>query len=743
MSTPSQFQAALRPGTGSAAGQSPVLNSEGKWDADLLTSSYVLFVSPPDSSSQTTVTLALIAGMFPTAFRAAIIGMTGASVEIELDGDGNGYYSASEGDLTFDLSLSIGEQLYLYASYYDSSDDSYFGGSWTADPTPDPLTSAPVEFDAGSWDSTETFEALDDAEFTSSVTSPNFPGTPGKFAVYEDGDVRGIAYCSEGGDAPVWHAVDSEWMASRLAAGSLAIEQVAELQAALDAKQAFIDEYDAKAGLILRDDDSARWRINISTGGVLSTELSTDAMISAYFDATGIDSAAAEELQAFVDALTDAGVLANMVDGAILKSRHARIASGQIRSLRGISNLVLTGSPTLGDCGLILNGSNQGALATLATNPLNRSFFCLSALKQNFQTPYTAIAIPWCVKNDYPYNTYSGESLRFDVSNNTALFGSMGDGGATYRSTSTADGYSRSFPPKSYFSAYTYNGSAAAYTTNGMTFLNYGGTKRLGTTSKIGPISVTGSSHAPRFVSLGAGSTTTGFGDYCATSIGNWLLFDKVLSDGEVADIYEALFLLHPRWKYVPGGDSLMQFQTPYFLTLPEIYGTNVNVQNQAAGGLTVTAIVAGLGTTYFSSGALAADGPVVADFINIDTINGSYSKEQYRTDLRAIWTHIKTINPTAKIIGQTITSSDQFEAAGTLADLDTLNGWIREDVGTYYDVLVDTWQIAEDMKNPAITYQHNDPAVLVDLIHPSAALCNTIGAAKIAAIESLNIAIR
>jgi hypothetical protein len=466
-------------------------------------------------------------------------------------------------------------------------------------------------------------------------------------------------------------------------------------------------------------------------------------MILAYANATQIEPEAADELQQFVDALQTAGVLVNMVDGGILKSRYSRIQFGSIRSLRGDSPLILHNNPTLGDCGLIFDGSNQAARATLVTNPLNRSFFCLSALKQNFQMPYTSIAMPWIAKNDYPFNEQSGEALRFETSNNTATFGSMADGGATLRTTSSADGYSRSFPPKSYFSAYTYNGSAASYTVNGMTFRNYGGNKRLGPTSKAGPIGVTGSTHAPRFISLGASTNTTAYSRFCASSIGNWLLFDKVLSDGEVAAVYAALFALHPRWKYVPGGDSLMQFQTPYFLTLPEIYGSNVNVANIAAGGLSVPAIVAGLGTTYYSASHLAADGPVVADFINIDTITGAYTKEQYRTHLRAIWTHIKTVNPTAKIIGQTITSSDGFETEGTLAELDTLNGWIREDIGTYYDVLVDTWQLAENMKNPAIDYQHNDPAVIGDGIHPSPALCNVIGAAKIAAIESLNIAIR
>lgn len=727
-----------------------------------IAASYLYFSSSPNSSSQTTVTLALVAAMFPTAFRAAIIGMTGASVEIELDGDGNGYHSASAGDLTFELSLSIGAQLSLNASYYDSSDDSYFNGSWYSDPTPSPLSTAPVLFDPGSWDSSESPEGLADAVFADAVVTATYPGLTGQFAIYPDGISYGIAYCSEGGASPVWHVVDSAWMAARLATGALTVAQVAGLQDALDSKitagalaisqiTGLQDELDSKqpkidefpSPLVMRSSDSARWRINISTGGVLSSALLTDALVTSYFDATGIESAAAEELQGFVNALADAGVLPNVVDGGILKSRYSRVSGGQVRSLRGVSPLILTGNPTLGDCGMIFNGSNQAARAVLSTRPLQRSFFCLSAMRQNFQTPFTNIAIPWIVKNDYTFNDRSGELIRFDASQNTPQFESMADGGTTRRTTSTADGFSRAFPPRSFFSAYTYNGTLPNYTANGMTFRNYGGTTRLGPTSKNGAVAVTGNPHAPYHISLGAGFNTTSHSSFCASSAANWMLFDKVLSDAEIADIYEAFFLLHPRWKYVPGGDSLMQFQTPYFLTLPEIYGTNVNVQNQAAGGLTVPAIVAGLGTTYFSSGALAADGPVIADFINIDTITGAYTKEQYRTDLRAIWTHIKTVNPTAKIIGQTITSSDGFETEGTLAELDTLNGWIRADIGTYYDVLVDTWQIAEDMKNPAIDYQHNDSAVLADGIHPSAALCNAIGAAKIAAIESMNVRIR
>jgi hypothetical protein len=724
--------------------------------------SYQVFDSPPDSTYQTTAALTVVEGMFPTAFRAAIIGMTGISVEFELNGDGNGSFYQSSGDLEISLSLSVGAQVSLTASYYDWSSDSYFSGWWYADQAPDPLSSASVVFDAGSWDSTESIESLADAVFADAVTIALYPSVAGKFAIYQDGIDYGIAYCSEGGGAPVWHLVDSAWIAARLAAGALTMGQVSGLQDALDAKinegalaisqvTGLQDELDGKqtsldafpSPLVLRSSDSSRWRINISTDGVLSSAFLTDALVTSYFEATGIESAAAEELQEFVTALSAAGVLGNLIDGGILKSRHARIASGQIRSLRGISNLVLTGSPTLGNCGLIFNGTNQAARAVLTTNPLQRSFFCLSTMRQNFQTPFTNIAIPWIVKNNYPFNSFSGEYVRFEPSQNNATIGSMADGGTTGRNVSSPDGFSRAFPPRSFFSRYTYDGTLANYTANGMTFGNYGGTKRFGSTSKNGAIAVTGNPHAPYYVSLGAGYTTTAHADFCASSAANWMLFNKVLSDGEVADIYAAFFLLHPRWKYVPGGDSLMQFQTPYFLTLPEIYGTNVNVTNIAAGGLPVPTIVAGLGTTYYSAAHLAADGPVVADFINIDTITGAYTKEQYRTDLRAIWTHIKTINPTAKIIGQTITSSDGFETEGTLAQLDTLNGWIRADIGTYYDVLVDTWQIAQDMKNPAIDYQHNDSSVIVDGVHPSAALCNAIGAAKIAAIESLNIRIR
>ena len=228
---------------------------------------------------------------------------------------------------------------------------------------------------------------------------------------------------------------------------------------------------------------------------------------------------------------------------------------------------------------------------------------------------------------------------------------------------------------------------------------------------------------------------------HCA--IANWLLFDKVLSDAEIAAVYEAFFLLHPRWKYVPGGDSLQQFQSPYFLTLPEVYGSNVKVQNIAAGGLDMPTIVAGLGTTYYSASHLAADGPVVADYINIDTPTASYTSTDYIDDLRAVWTHIKTVNPAAKIIAQTITSSEGIETEGTLAELAVVNAQIRADVGTYTDVLVDSWQIAEDMKRPEYTYQHDDTTVIVDGIHPSAALATAISQAKLAAIESLGINIR
>jgi hypothetical protein len=722
----------------------PTLINDAQTDAKIA-DSYLRFDSLPDSSSQTTVTLALVAAMFPTAFRTAIIGMTGASVEMELDSFGNSYAEFYDGDLSFNLSLSVGEQVYIYANYYDSSDDSYFSGTWSADPTPDPLTAAPLVFETGSWDSTETIEALTDAEFTAVDTAANFPGLPGKFAVYENEGQTGIAYCSVGGLTPVWHAVDSAWIASRLAAGSLAIGQVAELQAALNEKQNLISEYDTKGGLLVRDDDNARWRINISTGGVLSTELSTDALVSAYFDATGIESAAAEELQEFVTALSDAGVLANMVDGSILKSRHARIQSGAIRTLRGLNLQVLTGNPTLGDCGIILNGSNQGVSYAVSGSPIgNRTFICLNALGQAFQSTPTVDAYAWHLVNGYPFNTLRGDVMRFDLNQSAATVRSMYSSGTTLRATSNADGVTRTSPPKSYLQAHTYDYGAANYAANAATFRTRGGTKRFGAATLQSDANGT---HEIKGIVLGALAGYNNLNpssNWCHEAVGGWLIFDRILSDTEIEDVFEAVSLIAPRWRYSTGGDSLMNFQNPYVLKLPELFGTNVSLAQHAVGGATVPAQVAALGTSIFTAAHLTfADGPVVADYLNIDTITGAYTKEQYHTDLRAIWTHIKTVNPAAKIIGQTITTSEGIETEGTVGEHHLLNDLIRADEGIYYDVLVDNWQIAEDLKRPDFTYQHNDTTVIADGVHPSGTLCNLVGAAKIAAIESLGIRIR
>ena len=489
---------------------------------------------------------------------------------------------------------------------------------------------------------------------------------------------------------------------------------------------------------LLKSPDGSLWSVGVDNTGALTSELFVGPELASYQADTGIDLEAAHELQVFYNALDAAGVLGNVVDGAILKSRYARIQNGQIRSLRGTAPLVLSSTaPVLGDCALIFNGSSAGK-ATLQSHPLARSFFCLSALKQNFQSPYTNIGHPWVVKNQFATNTFAGEYIRF-ADTTTPAVGSMYGSGATAR-TVDPDGYSRSFPPKSFFSSYTYNGTLPNYTANGFTFKNYGGTKRLGSTSQ------NGASHTPYWITLGGGyygGTASSPSEMSHCAIANWLLFDKVLSDAEIAAVYEAFFLLHPRWKYVPGGDSLQQFQSPYFLTLPEVYGSNVKVQNIAAGGLDMPTIVAGLGTTYYSASHLAADGPVVADYINIDTPTASYTSTDYIDDLRAVWTHIKTVNPAAKIIAQTITSSEGIETEGTLAELAVVNAQIRADVGTYTDVLVDSWQIAEDMKRPEYTYQHDDTTVIVDGIHPSAALATAISQAKLAAIESLGINIR
>lgn len=721
--------------------------------SELVASRVHSFASKPDGSAITKVGILLTSGMFPPALWGDVLVLFPDAiliVDLFLDSAGGpgiwaGMLDSAVGDVYANIAVGIGVDSASFtinisnnASFATGSASWYFSG--------DVVITDGVSLSFGGMGSANDgvddipWEIADNVVISLVSAQAQYAGNAGEFAVYDNDGVKEIAYCSVGGLSPVWHAVDSDWMVARLGLGAIAINQVNQLRSELDARWLKTDEIDAH-GLVSRSPDGARWRVNISNSGVISSTALTDALVTAYFDATGISSSNASKLQTFVSALSSAGVLAAMIDGGILKSAYSKIQNGVIRSLRGQSNLTLIGDPVLGDCGLILNGQNQAAHASFLTPPTSRTFFCLSSYGQAFQTPWSTAAFGWVLKNSYPYNTYAGEYLRFLESSTGALFATMADGGASEKLTTNADGVSRSFPPKSYFSAYTYDGTVAQYTANAVTFRNFGGTKVYGKSSKL-TSSVTNLPHAPQNLFIGASGNGTPSTNYCEMAAGNWMLFNRVLSDAEIANVYAAFNVIQPRWKYVPAGDSLEQFTTPRLMKLPELYGTNCEVVNIAAGGTTVPSAVAALGTTGFTTARLAGTN-VVADFINTDDISPSYTVAQYHADLRTIWSFIRTSNPAAKIIGQTISSCTGFETAGKLADLDSLNALIRADHGAYYDVLVDTWQICEDLKNPTITYHHNDPAVIVDGVHFSEVAAQAIARAKVTAIESTGIVIR
>lgn len=514
-------------------------------------------------------------------------------------------------------------------------------------------------------------------------------------------------------------------------------------------------------GLVIKDEVGGRWRIQVNTTGALTIELVMSAIVSNYFEATGIPSASAEKLGLFFSAISPA-VLSAFNDGAVLKLGFATINGATIKTLRNRA-LTLYNSPTLGNCGLIFNGTNQAAKNNFATPIQKRTLICLQQYRQNFQTPITSTAVGYHVFSGYPYNGIAGEALEFASSNTAAdVYSTANSGGGKVQMPSP--GVSRSFPPRSYFSAYTYDSSTANGAAEAFTFRVEGGTVLTAAAAannatlaeaplyhqKASGVFIGGAAAANINNILNAPATER----FCANATGGWFMFNRILTEDEITSVFVAARVLFPKWKYVTEGDSIIQFTTPTFLTMPEIWGANMTHVNYAAGGTPTPTIVAGLGTTRLTASALASiDGtPVIFDCFSSDSFTGYDAAAQY-ADYKTIWAFVRASNPTAIIIARTYTygrTDGIYLEATRLVDRagqEAFNALMRDDFDNeagFFDILIDACEIADGL-NVGSGYEHHglNPGIIQDTVHPTPALSTAVGLAIIEAVEAFGATIR
>jgi len=720
-----------------------------------------LFETDPDAGFTGTLSITFDNTMLTEEMLTALKAVNGgsATVTIQATARDHGVWNGGDVDAGTDIEISVnyppdGKPGWVSAQFVWGSWQYY--DTWSGGPL--------VEFVDGLITLSNDQNVGEFASLT--VTRSNvvfsFPGFTGQFAIAPSG----IFYCSNE-SLSTWIPVDSAWISTRLLTGSLTIAQVSDLQARLDAKQSIADMIDTPHPIRLRSSDNARWEVSISTLGILSATLKNRPLVANYFDTGVITSANADKLETLVAAIDSAVGIDSLVDLSIYKTGFNKIQSGVVRSLRGTSNAEVNGSPILGDCGLIMNGNSDSAKIMFPAALQNRSMLSLQQFSQSFQTPYSEQATAWLMFNNYAWNGYPGERLYFPNAATQALFSAMADGGVGER-FATATGVNRAFPPQAFLSAYTYNGSAAAYTAGCLTFQARGVARTTGQTSALtsgvgSPAKGGGNnySHGLLIGASGAGggawlageTFARGSQHNCAMSMANWMVFNRVLTNEEVLALFSAVNLIHPYWIYVTEGDSIVQQTTPIFLTLPEMYGANMLQRNLAAGGKETPAIVANLGTSNGVTAAkLASDGgcPVIFDCFSTDDFTSGYNAAAQHADYRTIWAYVRAQNPDAVIIARTDTLERYIDSRKSEEQIATnnagkveFNALVRADLGTYFDVLVDSYAIAEAMKGPSYAHHGLDPAVISDGVHPSTTLSAAVGREIIRGIEAFGKVIR
>lgn len=511
---------------------------------------------------------------------------------------------------------------------------------------------------------------------------------------------------------------------------------------------AAVDHVHTQDDVRITSPDGTGYRLTVDNSGVVSSSFYLYPMLNGYVTATGIDRAHMEKLRTFFAALQTAGVRANLWDGAILKKGYAVVqgpsSARYIRSLGGKANQYLFGSPKLGDCGLILDPTCSARAPFTGTVGARTLIACFQT-GTNFQTPYNTSDGRFLQLTNSYFTGRAGDYFYSSATQNNISYSNGPNTGGSFVGIVPVNGLSRNNPSRSAMVAASYDHTVSG--ANGLKVKNRGYSIQTatspGATHDVQVLEINGYAVNPSTSPAVANGQ-----DRTYMSMGAWLLFDRVLTETEMGNVWLALDGLLPRWRYVCDGDSLMNYVLPRMLQVPELYGSNLELNQFSVGGRSHTQAAAqlGSGTGLNPSALAAASYPVIADYISTDAFNtaGETTPAAQHALIRQIWSYIRTTNPSAFIIGRTVTSMGDYEDSGTMDKLAALNELIRADEGVYYDKLVDNWQIAEDLKSPAVTYQHNDPHLFLgDRVHYTEYLGTKIAYATLKVIEGSGAVIR
>jgi len=438
-----------------------------------------------------------------------------------------------------------------------------------------------------------------------------------------------------------------------------------------------------------------------------------DPEAAAYQEATGITSVRASAISDFLTGLDDLGVRSSFVDGATYRADSQPASGTTAFSLRGLSNLTMTGSVIRHRNGLKFNNDDaatpsdpQYCNGTIPSTSGNVTLICA-----DFRHYYASIVDSRNSVEIYrPANTSPWLENQIEIGQEGSNYIAHTFNGSVFASLGVP-----SHGPSDRRYRPTTIRNVTPGTTNSFSVAIPG----QSTTSTAGQGSL-------NYTKMYLGACTNNGGDrakYSDALVPYWLLFSKALTTDEETAVYALVDkCLHPVYRVVIEGDSMSSDSCGLALWMQDrmgYFGSNLDLVNVSAGGETSTQMVAELGgPSGINDSQMSSSFPVTCTIWggqNDRSINGT----QTHSNLRLLWAAAKSRG--MQVVAFTITRSSSIDAAGWEADRQAANALIRADAGMgYYDYLMDADAFIASVTTVSPYYDDPSCYSLSDHVHLS-----------------------
>jgi len=420
------------------------------------------------------------------------------------------------------------------------------------------------------------------------------------------------------------------------------------------------------------------------TRGLSGSDYVPNAAAKAYQTATNCSNPRTIALSRFFDGLAALGLDSSLVDGWVLRADSQPASGTTAPSLKGLSNLTITGAPTRHKNGYLLANDSPSAPSvprylsgglpaatsgnvTLVWADFRSGYASISGERTPILAYSSGALTPWLEQNLYGIQSGSNYlGYTYDGAGNFTPVGLPTRGPAEKR-----------YLPVALRNAAT--GGAASFS---------------GEVKGSSKVSVTGTgSLTLRKIEIGRYSDNgSAWKNYHDGLVPYAFLFSKILSDADLAGLHALIdSYIHPKYRVVIEGDSMSAESVGLAMWIQErsgFFGGNLEVVNLATGGETSAQMVAEIGTSggIYNQGSTAI--PVICT-IWAGQNDRLTTGAQTHANCRTLWAAAKALG--MKVVAFTITRSDAITVAGWEANRIAANTLIRGDAGTgRYDYLMD-----------------------------------------------------